>query len=131
MWGVSFSSGWKINQSLSTVDASFIGEEDGDRSGRSVSGAGDVNGDGFDDILIGAWSHDDQKGKVYLFLGNRSGWNLNLSLSTADASFIDDEDFNKLGPCVDGAGDVNGDGYDDILMGDFDNNDGGSMAGKT
>jgi hypothetical protein len=113
------SSGWKINQSLSNANASFIGVEDGDSSGMSVAGAGDVNGDGYNDILIGAWSHDDQNGNVYLFLGKKSGWILDQSYSTADASFFNENTSNKLGLCVSGAGDVNGDGYDDILMGDM------------
>jgi hypothetical protein len=56
---------------LSSADYIFDGEESSDQSGRSVSGAGDVNGDGRDDILIGAYGNDeadDRAGKTYLMM---------------------------------------------------------------
>ncbi|MCK5252632.1 MAG: FG-GAP repeat protein, partial [Thermoplasmata archaeon] len=54
---------------LSIADASFWGENQFDKSGRSATSAGDVNGDGNDDILIGAGSNDDggdNAGQTYL-----------------------------------------------------------------
>ena len=124
-------SGWTINNNLSKADASFIGEHENDNSGWSVSGAGDVNGDGNDDILIGAPYYNNIKGKTYLILGKPSGWALNTSLSKADASFIGEHENDNSGWSVSGAGDVNGNGYDDILIGASWNNDGGIAAGKT
>jgi hypothetical protein len=56
---------------LSTADVSFVGENSGDLSGKSVSSAGDVDGDGRADLLIGAWKNDDggaNAGKTYLLL---------------------------------------------------------------
>ena len=57
--------------------ASFWGEDTGDYSGYSVAGAGDVNGDGYDDILIGAYMNaegGDRAGQTYLILGKPDGW---------------------------------------------------------
>ncbi|MBN1389023.1 MAG: FG-GAP repeat protein, partial [Candidatus Thermoplasmatota archaeon] len=93
---------------------SFWGEDAGDSSGESVSGAGDVNGDGFDDILIGAVYNDEggiYAGQTYLILGKGSGWAMDTNLSQADASFWGEEADDHSGHSVSGAGDVNGDGF--------------------
>ena len=44
---------------MSDADATFIGEDGGDYAGRSVSSAGDVDGDGLGDLVMGAWGDDD------------------------------------------------------------------------
>ncbi|UCD38651.1 MAG: FG-GAP repeat protein, partial [Fidelibacterota bacterium] len=76
---------------LSEADASFIGEAAGDESGWTMP-AGDVNGDGFDDILVNAWKNDEggtDAGQTYLLLGSDTlGWGMDFDLSQADASFI-------------------------------------------
>jgi len=103
-------------------------------SGSPVTGAGDVNGDGYDDILIGAqWNDEggDRHGQTYLILGKPTGWKMDNDLSNADASFIGENDVDYSGNSVAGAGDVNGDGYDDILIGAFRNNEGGNHGGQT
>ena len=127
--------GWVRNSSLSTADASFIGEDSDDRSGRSVSSAGDVNGDGYDDILIGAYGDEDGggdgAGQTYLIFGKSSGWSMDTDLSTANASFIGEDAYDRSGIIVSGSGDVNGDGYDDILIGAHTESDGGTGAGQT
>ncbi len=126
---------WTMDTNISLAsEASFIGEDAGDRSSLPVSGAGDVNGDGYDDILIGAAYNDDggsDAGQIYLILGKASGWDMDIDLSNADASFIGKDDFDYSGWSASGAGDVNGDGYDDILIGASGDDDGGSSAGQT
>lgn len=91
------------------------GNQDGALFGRSVSSAGDVNGDGFDDVLIGAEGFDDthlNEGAAFLYLGSPTG------LSTQPAwSATGGQDDASFGVAVAAAGDVNRDGFADILVG--------------
>ena len=117
---------------LSSADAIFTSENAGDLAGGSVSSAGDVNGDGYDDILIGAIYNDDgasDAGKVYFFYGSSTGI-ASANLVDADASFTGEGVNEVAGRVLSPAGDVNGDGYDDFLIGVPGNNDGGTNAGK-
>jgi hypothetical protein len=126
-------SDWGMDTDLSDADASFCGEDAGDFAGFSVSCAGDVNGDGYDDILIGApWDDDGggSAGQAYLILGKSSGWSMDTDLSDADASFCGEDADDRAGYSVSGAGDVNDDGYDDILIGAPYDEEGGSYAGQ-
>ena len=123
-----------MDTDLSNADASFWGEAAGDQSGWSAAGAGDVNGDGYDDILIGARHNDEGgsgAGQTYLILGKAGGWSMDTDLSNADASFWGENTNDDSGRSVAGAGDVNSDGYDDILIGATYNSDGGHNAGQT
>ena len=89
----------------------FDGESAGDQFGQSVSGAGDVNRDGFDDLIVGAPGENDGSARV---------------LSGADGSVIhrfqNSPSFSGLpdlfGVSVSGAGDVNGDGFADLIVGE-------------
>lgn len=110
-----------LNTSLDEANASFIGENSADVAGQCVAGAGDVNGDGYADFLIGAPLNDDhgqEAGKAYLILGGPSvNWKLRTPLSQADVTFINDILWNRhCGASLAGVGDVNADGYDDILI---------------
>jgi hypothetical protein len=118
--------GWEMDTSLSSASASFMGTMPHMQCGFSVAGAGDVNKDGFDDILIGS-----KLGRVYLFFGKASGWTQNRQLPTADVSFTEEGPVEGIGDSVAGAGDVNGDGYEDILLGAPLNDENAPDSGQT
>ena len=83
--------------------------------GSSVAPAGDVNGDGFDDILIGAPKYDNgqvNEGRAYLFLGGSAGL-----ATTPQWTAEGDQDSCSFAAAVATAGDVNGDGFDDVVIG--------------
>jgi hypothetical protein len=85
--------------------------------GASVAGAGDVNGDGYADILVGAPTDTNtevQKGSAHLYYGAASG---PMSNSSGDWQTFSSDTYADLGAAVASAGDVNGDGYADILIG--------------
>jgi predicted outer membrane repeat protein len=114
-------SGWAMDTSLALSDASFLAQAPDDHAGNATGGAGDVDGDGLDDLLIAAEENDfadTNAGKVYLILGRSTGWTMDASLGTSDASFLGEGFMHKAGEnAVAGAGDVNGDGLDDFLIG--------------
>ncbi|MBN3909904.1 MAG: cadherin-like domain-containing protein [Nostoc sp. NMS1] len=127
---------------LSTLNGSngFIinGIAAGDYSGYSVSSAGDINGDGIDDLIIGALSADPNgslSGQSYVVFGSRSGFNASLNLSTLNGSngFI----INGIaagdysGYSVSSAGDINGDGIDDLIIGALSADPNGSYSGQS
>jgi hypothetical protein len=119
-----------VSASLSTA-VEFTGEAENDAAGRSVASAGDVNNDGFDDILIGAYRNGDADigaGAAYLIYGQATPLSGVISLSTA-AEFTGEAANDAAGRAVASAGDVNNDGFDDILIGADGNNDADVGAG--
>ncbi len=114
---------------LNSVNAAkFIGEAINDFAGHSVSSAGDVNNDGYDDFLIGAYGND-PGGAAYLIYGATTTFSGNITLSTSNAKFRGEAAGDSAGRSVSSAGDVNNDGYDDFLVGAYGNNAGGNDAG--
>ncbi len=95
----------------SSANLTLTGSAAVDRLGCSVSGAGDVNGDGYDDVIIGAYGHAIFIGRAYVHHGSASGLGIAPSLTLTGGTEA------TLGNSVSGAGDVNGDGYDDVIIG--------------
>ena len=108
--------GWLPGSSAADADASFLGGQEGDHAG-TVGAAGDVNGDGYSDFLVGADGVQDSRGRAYLFLGREDGWGPDQSLALADASFLGETVDDYAGMRLSGVGDVNGDGLDDFAVG--------------
>src|SRR5689334_6041529 len=108
-----------------------------DLSGYSVAAVGDVNGDGFDDVLISSPNATvdgrSVAGVSYVVYGNASGTNIDLSHFNASEGFrIIGSAFDGVGNSVAAAGDVNGDGRMDFLIGAaFTSPNGVALAGST
>lgn len=113
-----------VDLSLVTSSQGFAlyGEATNDASGFSVSAAGDVNGDGMGDLIVGAYNAHggaENSGRSYVVFGSANSDNLNLTkITTTERGFILDamqgQNFN--GYSVASAGDVNADGLDDLIV---------------
>ncbi len=114
----------------------FVGEAPYDNSGSYIARAGDVDGDGHDDLLIGAHFNDEGgafAGKAYLMLSSTilarpPGTIFDLG-AEASYHFVGELDNDAFGN-VASAGDVDGDGNDDLVFGAHRNGAGGVRAGK-
>jgi len=103
--------------SLADADAKLVGEVGDDKAGYSLSNAGDVNDDGFGDMIIGANGNDlaaSDAGMAYVVYGPVAG---DFDLSYADRRLLGAAGGDEAGFSVAGAGDVDGDGIDDLLVG--------------
>jgi hypothetical protein len=88
------------------------GQTPGDRFGCAVAAAGDVNGDGFHDIIVGADGYNDHMGLVAVYAGSKTGVSATPVFTATGEAIL-----NYFGGAVGGAGDVNGDGVADIVVG--------------
>ena len=109
------------------------GKNPSDRLGYDLSNAGDINGDGIDDLVLGtplagepldspySYGDSDRRGEAYVIFGSNNGFNSNFNLDNLNGSNgftvagIKIED--SLGSAVSNAGDINGDGIDDLILG--------------
>ncbi len=102
----------------------FEGDSVGDNFGQSVSHAGDVNGDGFADLIVGAYLDDNngnESGSVRVFSGLDGSILYNFDGDSAEDYF---------GVSVSHAGDVNGDGFADLIVGAHGDNNNGNESGS-
>ncbi len=106
----------------STADLIMTGEATSNQFGSSVSSAGDVNSDGYSDVIVGANSYSSSTGRAYIFFGG-----LQMDAG-ADVTMTGETTNNFFGYSVSSAGDVNGDGYSDAIVGAFGNSSGTGRA---
>ncbi|MAG94417.1 MAG: hypothetical protein CMJ48_11805 [Planctomycetaceae bacterium] len=91
-----------------------------DNPGMTVSGGGDINGDGLDDVIVGACYECGRSGHTYVVFGKADEAEIDLSaVAAGEGGFlVNGNGFNDMdGPPVSGAGDVNGDGLADLIIG--------------
>jgi hypothetical protein len=115
--------------SLSAATARLSGRGFYDFAGRTVSGAGDMNNDGYDDFMIGAPYNDasaTDAGAAYFFYGPVSG---TLDMGNASLVLQGENSYDYAGMSVSSGGDTNGDGYTELLIGAPRNDAGASSAG--
>ncbi|MDX2258274.1 MAG: hypothetical protein NW205_05090 [Hyphomicrobiaceae bacterium] len=113
------------------------GEAADDGAGFNIAAAGDVNGDGFDDVIVGAYSADPNgsfSGSTYVVFGGPGGFPTNVNLSSLNGTNgfqINGEAANDYAGRTTSAGDINGDGLSDIIIGAFGVDANGSASGAT
>ena len=125
-----------IDLNVSSADITVCGDDADDYSGDAVA-SGDINGDGYNDIIIGAWGADpggrSRAGETYVIFGSSPSSPVTIDLSTtpADITVCGDDAADYSGDML-ASGDINGDAYDDIIIGAYGAAPGGrSYAGET
>ncbi|MFK7895299.1 MAG: beta strand repeat-containing protein [Myxococcota bacterium] len=134
--GLGASGSFNLSSLTGTNGFTLNGINSGDFAGRSVSAAGDVNADGIDDLIVGADSADpngnSEAGEAYVVFGAAgigAGGFLNLSSLDGSNGFVLNgiDPGDSMGVSVSTAGDVDGDGIADLLMGANDADSNGSF----
>jgi Ca2+-binding RTX toxin-like protein len=107
---------------LNGVDGVLLNGSEGSYAGQSINSAGDVNGDGLGDIIIGAAGNGMIPGVAYVVFGKEETFVPSfvtlLNLNGSDGFRLSGSSGSALGTSVDGAGDFNGDGVEDLIVGD-------------
>ncbi|QFS45768.1 beta strand repeat-containing protein [Nostoc sphaeroides] len=120
----SFAAQFNLSTLNGTNGFTINGINEDDSLGNSVSSAGDINGDGIDDLIIGAPVADgngDNSGQSYVVFGSKEGFDSSFNLSTLNGTngftINGINQYDSLGNSVSSAGDINGDGIDDLIIG--------------
>jgi len=132
--------GWAASTSLGNMNGSngfrLEGVAAGDQAGHCVASAGDINGDGYGDLIIGAPYADSgglSSGASYVVFGKAGGWAASLDLADLNGGngfrIVGAEAGDWSGRSVASAGDINGDGYDDLIIGAGRADSGGMSSG--
>ena len=102
---------------ITTAAAMMESNQDGANFGRDLAGAGDVDGDGYSDVIVGAWYYDNgenNEGAAFVYHGSGAG------IITTPAAVLESNQADaNMGVSVASAGDVNGDGYSDVIVGAY------------
>jgi Ca2+-binding RTX toxin-like protein len=134
--------GFRTHVDLSALDGAdgfkIVGNRYSSYAGASVSSAGDINGDGFADILVGASGETLdtlRQGAAFVLFGKASGFDPEVGVSSLDGSngfvVLGAKEGDRIGESVASAGDVNGDGLADLLIGSRGSDPPGAYSGAT
>jgi len=135
----SFASGINLGSLDGSTGFRLVGDATNDYSGYSVASAGDVNGDGFADLIVGANYADPNgngnSGSSYVVFGKSSPFASSINLATLDGTTgfrLNGVAPNDLsGSSVASAGDVNGDGFNDLVIGAYHASPNGTFSGSS